>query len=73
MLINLSKLTTEQKTRKIGYRDAILYYVPETTFHKPSLCLMLIIREPHVHLILAYILKGFYSYYRSHFLNTIHS
>ena len=29
MLITLSKLTTEQKTRKIGYRDAITYYVPD--------------------------------------------
>ena len=42
----------EQKTRKIGYRDAITHYVPETTYHKPSLCLMLIIREPHFHLTL---------------------
>ena len=38
-LINLSKLTSEPKTRKIGYRDAIYCYVPETTFHKPSFVL----------------------------------
>ena len=50
MLIKFSKLTSEPKTRKIGYRDAIYCYVPETTYHKPSLCLMLIIREPHFHL-----------------------
>ena len=49
----------EQKTRNKGYRDAIYYYVPETTYHKPSLCIMLIIREPHFHLTLNLNFKGF--------------
>ena len=49
----------EQKTRKIGYRDANFFYGPETTYHKPSLCLMLIIREPHFHLTSILTFKGF--------------
>ena len=41
MLINLSALTSEQKTRKIGYRDAILHTARKQLYHKPSLCIML--------------------------------
>ena len=32
MLINLSALTSEQKTRNKGYRDAIFRYVPDNNF-----------------------------------------
>ena len=50
----------EQKTRKIGYRDANFFYTARiTTYYKPGLSIMLIIREPHFHLTVILTFKGF--------------
>ena len=59
MLINLSALTYEQKTRKrLSRRDYSL--CPGNNFFiNQCLCLTLIIREPHFHLTLNLTFKGF--------------
>ena len=50
ILVHRSKLTTSRKLVIKVTETRLLIMSRITTYHKPRLCLMLIIREPHFHL-----------------------
>ena len=77
----LSPYLSSRLSRKLVKPVKSFKYVPETTYHKPSLGIMLIIREPHFQLTLISInFKGFLqllsvtiSPYHKHILPYIHN